>query len=99
MPKYLREEESTRERSASQRRLLPTITTYYGGNVDDADDSYQVKGVPGLYVSEGGVLRRLTPGPSSATIMQIGMRVVDAFVASLDNDIDDDDDDNNNNVT
>ena len=57
---------------------------YFGGMADVVDDSFQVKGVEGLYVSDGSVLRWITPGPSSASIMQTGMRVADALVKGID---------------
>lgn len=59
---------------------------YYGGNAKVVDDSYQVKGTPGLLISDASVLERLVAGPTSATSMQTGMRVADSFVASLGDD-------------
>lgn len=66
------------------RKMFASYYHYFGGNADVVDsESYQVKGVAGLHVSDGSVLRLLTPGPSSATIMQTGMRVADAVVDGL----------------
>jgi choline dehydrogenase-like flavoprotein len=66
--------------------MLTSYYHYYGGNAKVVDDSYQVNDTPGLFVSDASVLKRLTPGPPSPTIMQTGMRVADALVESLDND-------------
>ena len=57
---------------------------YFGGNAQVVDKTFQVKGTPGLFVSDGSVMPRLTPGPSSASIMQTGMRVADAVAAAFD---------------
>jgi len=65
-------------------KMLASYYHYFGGMADVVDDSFQVKGVAGLYVSDGSVLRRLTPGPSTASIMQTGMRVADALVKGID---------------
>lgn len=66
--------------------MLASYYHYYGGNAKVVDDSYQIKGTPGLFVSDASVLKRLTSGPPSTTIMQTGMRVADALVARLRND-------------
>lgn len=48
------------------------------------DETFQFNGTPGLCISDGSVMPRLTPGPSSKSIMQSGMRVVDAVAAAFD---------------
>ena len=65
-------------------KMFASYYHYFGGMADNVDDSYQVKGVKGLYVSDGSVMPHLTPGPSSASIMQTGMRVADALVKNID---------------
>jgi hypothetical protein len=39
--------------------------------------SYYIQGTEGPYKSDGSMLHCLTPGTSSAIIMETGMRVVD----------------------
>jgi hypothetical protein len=44
----------------SSSRMFASYYHYFGGMADVVDYSFQVKGVEGLYVSDGSVLRRLT---------------------------------------
>ncbi|KAL1496078.1 hypothetical protein AB1Y20_014705 [Prymnesium parvum] len=57
---------------------------YYGGNGEQVVDAhYAVRGVAGLFISDASVIRYLEPGPPTASVMQEGMRVADAFLGML----------------
>lgn len=64
--------------------MLASYYHYYGGNTKVVDDSYQVKGTQDLYIADQSVLPLLKVAPTTTASMQTGMRVADAFVASLD---------------
>ena len=74
----------TYTRKGCSTRMFASYYHYFGGMADVVDDSFQVKDVASLYVSDGSVLRYITPGPSTASIMQTGMRVADALVKGID---------------
>lgn len=66
------------------KEMFASYYHYFGGLAhEDIVEEYQVKGVKGLYISDGSVIPYLTPGPSTASIMQTGMRVADAFIADI----------------
>lgn len=57
--------------------MLASYFHFYGGcSMGVVNESYEVIGTRGLYISDGSVLR-LVAGPPSTTIMQQGMKVAD----------------------
>lgn len=70
---------------------MSMVTSYFhfdGGNAHAVKDNFALKGTQNLYISDSSVIERLGPSAACSIIMEYGMRVADAFVSDISEDMD-----------
>lgn len=68
--------------------MVTSCFHFDGGNAHAVKDNFALKGTQNLYISDSSVIERLGPSAACSIIMEYGMRVADAFVSDISEDMD-----------